>query len=312
MAEADNVSQKIAPSPGGKPMPLLGIQALALYLISLAIFCAYVLIKIWPHSTPALSSETKPGPAADPVWIVFFWREAGYWIWAETRLLLIVMLSGALGSLVHAIRSFFWYTGNRRLVRSWSAMYVLLPFNGTILAVILYLVIRGGFFSPSSSVDVTSPFGFAAIGALIGLFSREAVHKLKQVAETFFAAAEQGKDRASTGLAVTAVNPTSGPTTGGTTATITGSGFANGAAVSFDKMPATSISVSGDNTVTAVTPPHPAAGIVDVVVTNPDGKSGKLTGGYTYVAPLADGAPASTPASTVPPIGPKKEPDGIQ
>jgi hypothetical protein len=57
-----------------------------------------------------------------------------------------------------------------------------------------YFVIRGGFFSPQSDFSQTSPFGFAALSAMVGLFSEQAVLKLKQVAETILSKPESGAD----------------------------------------------------------------------------------------------------------------------
>jgi hypothetical protein len=105
-----------------------------------------------------------------------------------------VLLAGALGSLVHALRSVYWYVGNRDLVWSWVAMYVMLPFAGATLGLIFYLVVRGGFFSPQSSFEETSPFGFAAFSALIGMFSQQAVLKLQAVAETLLTKPPAGAD----------------------------------------------------------------------------------------------------------------------
>jgi hypothetical protein len=111
------------------------------------------------------------------------------------RLLWIVILAGALGSLIHAVRSVYWYVGNRNLVESWMAKYFVMPFTGSALSVVFYFVIRGGFFSPQSQFSQTSPFGFAAMAALVGLFSEQAILKLKQIAETVFTKPEQGADR---------------------------------------------------------------------------------------------------------------------
>jgi hypothetical protein len=84
---------------------------------------------------------------------------------------------------------------------------------------------------------------------------------------------------------VTLVAPVSGPVAVGTPVTITGTGFVSGAAVTFDGLPATGITVVSATHITATTPAH-AAGPVDVVVTNPDGQSSlPLVGGFTYVGP---------------------------
>lgn len=56
----------------------------------------------------------------------------------NVRVLIIVMIVGALGSLIHVFRSFYWYAGNRTLKTSWLLMYIMLPFNGAGMAVLFY------------------------------------------------------------------------------------------------------------------------------------------------------------------------------
>ncbi len=86
--------------------------------------------------------------------------------------------------------------------------------------------------------------------------------------------------------AITSLAPSSGPTAGGTTVTITGSDFQSGASVTIGGSAATSVSVSGSTQIVCTTPAG-TAGAASVVVTNPDLQSATLTGGYTYVAPLS-------------------------
>ena len=76
--------------------------------------------------------------------------------------------------------------------KSWMLMYLFVPFNGAILAVIFYLVIRGGFF-PGAEISDT-PFSFVALGALVGMFSEAAVKKLQEIAQSIFSKAEKGED----------------------------------------------------------------------------------------------------------------------
>ncbi|AUH39081.1 IPT/TIG domain-containing protein [Streptomyces sp. CMB-StM0423] len=80
---------------------------------------------------------------------------------------------------------------------------------------------------------------------------------------------------------VTTVAPASGPTSGGTGVTITGTNLDTTESVTFAGTPAP-FSVVNATTVSAVTPPG-TAGAVDVVVTNPAG-SDTATGAFTYVA----------------------------
>jgi hypothetical protein len=143
-----------------------------------------------PSASPKPAASPAASPLPEPVAIGFFGFQ--FRLWDEQRLLLLVLLAGALGSILHDLRSVYWYVGNRSLVRSWMAMYIVLPFAGATLALIFYLVVRGGFFSPQSSFKETSPFGFAAFAALIGMFSPQAVLKLREVAETLLTKPAQG------------------------------------------------------------------------------------------------------------------------
>ena len=82
---------------------------------------------------------------------------------------------------------------------------------------------------------------------------------------------------------VTSIAPKSGPAAGGTSVTITGTGFLSGAAVSLGGTAATGVNVVSSTSITATTAAH-AAGAVSVVVTNSDGQNGTLSNGFTYVA----------------------------
>jgi len=87
--------------------------------------------------------------------------------------------------------------------------------------------------------------------------------------------------------AITTVSPNLDNVAGGTSVTITGSGFQPSATVTFGGTAATNVVVVSDTTITATTPAH-SPGTIDVVVTNLDGRSGTLTAGFTYTnTPLA-------------------------
>ena len=83
------------------------------------------------------------------------------------------------------------------------------------------------------------------------------------------------------GPAVTGISPSSGPTAGGTTVTITGTGFSGATSVGFGGSAAPSFVVVNDTTITAVTPPG-TPGAVDVLVFSPGG-SAEVVDGFTYV-----------------------------
>ena len=100
----------------------------------------------------------------------------------------------------------------------------------------------------------------------------------------------------STPPAITNVSPGSGSTAGGTSVTLSGTGFSSsGNAVVIGGVSATP-SAESSTSITFTTPAH-AAGSVDIVVTTADGQSVTSTNAYTYVA-------APTTTSVTPNSGP--------
>lgn len=80
---------------------------------------------------------------------------------------------------------------------------------------------------------------------------------------------------------VTAISPASGPSTGGTAITITGSNFAAGVSLTIGRAPAINVTVIDSTMIVATVPPH-ASGPADVVL-SVGGRSVLLPGGYTFL-----------------------------
>jgi IPT/TIG domain len=85
---------------------------------------------------------------------------------------------------------------------------------------------------------------------------------------------------------VQAVSPKIGSTGGGTILTIGGTGFQPGTIVTIDGIAPAWTSIQNKNGITVETVAHPA-GVVDVVVTDPDGRADRLAGSYTYASPAS-------------------------
>ena len=84
---------------------------------------------------------------------------------------------------------------------------------------------------------------------------------------------------------VSGLSPASGPLAGGTSLTITGSGFSGVGAVMFGSLPAAGFTVNSDTQITAVSPFGMGAGPVDVVVSSLAGLSATSPADqFTYVA----------------------------
>ena len=98
---------------------------------------------------------------------------------------------------------------------------------------------------------------------------------------------------------ITSITPTSGLTSGGTSVSITGTGFTSGATVMFGTVTATAVTVSSSTSLTAVSPAE-SAGTVQVTVTTAGGTSATSSADqFTYVAvpTVTSISPTSGPTS---------------
>ena len=156
--------------------------AIAIVLGILSLFIAVAGFAFWPFA-----------PEQGKLGFTLFGLEARS-LSQDARLFVVVACAGALGGLLHGIRSLYWYVGNGEFKRSWSLMYLLLPITGAIMGIGFYFIIRGGLMSPSSNSGDTNPYGMAAVAFLFGLFSQQAALKLKDVFETLLASPAPGVD----------------------------------------------------------------------------------------------------------------------
>ncbi len=188
---SSKVKQESPPSPVGEH--LVGrtwIVLLSLFLSALAGLLIVVLIQLWPASVGTSSGSSTSFVTNHVVLGV----RAN--INLDTNLLLLALLAGALGGVLHSLRSIAWYVGERQLRWSWVLRYWCLPFVAAILALLFYLLIRGGLISAQGTTQDISPYGIAAIAGLVGLFSDQAAEMLKKVFTTVFAAEPKGSNNA--------------------------------------------------------------------------------------------------------------------
>ena len=102
---------------------------------------------------------------------------------------------------------------------------------------------------------------------------------------------------------VTGISPVIGPATGGTSVTISGDGLTAATAVDFGSTPATSFTVNGDTSITAVSPPDTSGtspDSLDVTVVSPGGTSFTSTSDQftSYLQPTITGVSPTSGAVT--------------
>ncbi|MEW2354470.1 IPT/TIG domain-containing protein [Spirillospora sp. NPDC029432] len=240
------------------------IVLMAAFLLLLTAALLTLLVQAWPPA-PQIAPDGRPeAPAKSVALRLFGWRPV---IGREASFFVIVMAAGALGAVVHALRSLYWYVGNRSLRRSWLMMYLLLPVTGALFGLIVYLVLRGGLTSPAGGFTEVNPYGMAAIAALVGLFSQETAEKLRAVFQTLLSPAKAGRDQALPPR-VHAVEPAGAPV--GSVVIVRGVGLGSASAVRFGAAEAAVTDVTDTRLQTTV-PPGASTG--RLVVTTPAGSA---------------------------------------
>ena len=189
----------------------------------LALLIFYVLVASWP----TLDSATKSFKSFQ-----LFGQSTSEWS-SDQRMFLTVVAAGAIGSLIHTLTSLGDYIGNQNLSANWLWWFVLRTPIGIALALVFYLLLRGGLIIPTNQQGAAheataqlNPYGVAGFSALAGMFSRQATDKLREVFETLFTAQRPVKrdDPLNAKLALVIDPPalTKGLVT---VLTVTGSGF---------------------------------------------------------------------------------------
>ena len=209
-------------------------------------------------------------------------------IWDEQRLLFMILLAGALGSMVHALRSLSSYIGDQQLKWNWVPYYVLLPFAGSAIALVFYVVIRGGFFSSGADFNETNPFGFVAVAALVGLFSQSAILKLQSVAYNIFEkpptqsdSLHQEEETATTAATITAVERKAAVAGGAEDVVhITGTGFTESSKAEINGKPSLAVFEGATLLTVQLEPTHLTVldngGELRVAVLNGDKRSNEM------------------------------------
>lgn len=138
---------------------------LGAYLLGVTLLAMYLLIKCWPGSSDQ-----------------------------EQSVIAMVLLSGALGSQIHALTSFASHIGLKQFDSAWLWWFVFRPVSGALLALVFYFSVRGGLLllveGDATEIRVS---GIAAISMLVGLFTEQATHKLKELFDTLFAVKNEPK-----------------------------------------------------------------------------------------------------------------------
>ena len=103
------------------------------------------------------------------------------------------MFAAGIGSAVSTIRSFLLHASTRKdFDPAQVPWYVARPLMGMLLGFIFYFLLAGGVLlliaaeNEPTDIEGFNDWGLSGAGALVGLFSREAIEKLREVFHTMF------------------------------------------------------------------------------------------------------------------------------
>lgn len=124
------------------------------------------------------------------IWGIYrYWDVATSAKATEGQVLRMVILMGALGGAIHWMSSLVNYIGNGNFFRRWIPYYLLAPFQGAALAMLVYLLLRVGVLTPGQNADPGKSLnllGLYAFAGLTGLFAKQAIEMLRDVFAVIF------------------------------------------------------------------------------------------------------------------------------
>lgn len=119
-----------------------------------------------------------------PVLLSYLW-----WRTTVTKPSVFVIISfvgGALGGTLHGIASLTAHVSHADFDRRWTMWYLVNPLVGASLATVFLCVLQAGL-GGQAAPTTGGLYGIAAVATLVGLFSRHALRKLKEIFDVAFA-----------------------------------------------------------------------------------------------------------------------------
>jgi hypothetical protein len=188
----------------------------------------------------------------------------------DRKLILLVMLIGALGALLAASRSLANFVGNKTFEPSWSLYYLLRPLFGAGLAAIVFFGYRIGAVSGLKDATPADPFRAAFVAGIVGLFADTVLQKLKDTIDALLPSKDDRSNKLNSSKTATAPSVTSAQ--GAITSkqmTVRGQGFLSGATVTLNGQAREVTFVDATQLRVTLTDAD-KEGPVTVIVTNPD------------------------------------------
>lgn len=110
--------------------------------------------------------------------------------------LLVTMLAGAVGGCVSAMLAYLEHASEKKNFDSaYLPWYIARPLLGLLLGLVGFFVAKGGLLAtvPETDGQDFNDYGLAGLGCMIGLFSKQAIEKLREIFQTIFVSRAQAR-----------------------------------------------------------------------------------------------------------------------
>jgi len=108
---------------------------------------------------------------------------------SDVQQALLMVLAAGIGSSISTILGFLEHASEKADFKpEYMPWYVGRPVMGLLLGLLFFFVLRGGMLGVLPNIDASklNPYGLAAIGGMVGLFTKHAVEKLQEVFDVLF------------------------------------------------------------------------------------------------------------------------------
>lgn len=110
---------------------------------------------------------------------------------------LVMMFAAGVGSTITTIMGYLLHASEKKdFDRAYTPWYFARPVMGMLLGLVFYFVLKGGLFvltvgNSVSRAEELNLWSLSAVGALVGLFSKNAIEKLRELFNTLFKTQDQ-------------------------------------------------------------------------------------------------------------------------
>jgi Na+-driven multidrug efflux pump len=158
-----------------------------IYTLILFILAMLSMLSVWPGTTRELAMNMTTTRT-----ITFMFLLPAR-VGPELLLAVTTVLAGFIGACVYSLYAIILHLSppKKDFDKNWTGWYVLRPIVGAGLALIVYVLIRGGLLSVGSNVSNLNFLGFTGFSFIVGLFTEPTMHKLNDLADTMFGVTDE-------------------------------------------------------------------------------------------------------------------------